>query len=376
LEITSAVTIDARSLGSGLTVDGQENSRIVNIMAAAGDFTFAGLTLTGGKTTEDNSTAIFDTQYSGAAIRSITSGNLTIDQSTVSGNRTEGSGADGGGIYARGDVTLTSSTISGNSTSGSQAHGGGIYTRGDVTIFLSTVTDNHSYAGDASGGGIWNHDDPIVIVGSIVAGNTAGDGNPDLRPGTGSLEVDFSLIGDTSDLTVGQLADINAGAGNLLDVDPMLAPLANNGGPTEAHALLLGSPAIDAGDPGAVAGVGNVPLYDQRGAPYDRIVGGRIDMGAVERDNAALPSDGKVDGLDYLVWAGNFGAGTATPAAQPAVTTASSTDEQLAAVDLALEDDYDTGATVADDPAVRKWQLSRAFNSVLEKASKRAARRR
>jgi hypothetical protein len=54
-----------------------------------------------------------------------------------------------------------------------------------------------------------------------------------------------------------------------------------------------------------------------------------------------------------------------------AATAASSTDEQHAAVDLALEDDYDTGATVADDPVVRQWQLSRAFDRVLKKRDKK-----
>ena len=44
-------------------------------------------------------------------------------------------------------------------------------------------------------------------------------------------------------------------------VDPLLGPLADNGGPTLTHALLPGSPAINAGDPTAVAGVGGVPVH-------------------------------------------------------------------------------------------------------------------
>ena len=65
-------------------------------------------------------------------------------------------------------------------------------------------------------------------------------------------------------------------------IDPLLGPLADNGGPTFTHALLPGSPAIDAGDPLAVAGSDGVPQFDQRGVPYSRVVGGRIDMGAFE----------------------------------------------------------------------------------------------
>ena len=68
-----------------------------------------------------------------------------------------------------------------------------------------------------------------------------------------------------------------------------MGPLADNGGfelPDGSHilthALLPGSPAINAGDLNAVAGVGGVPEFDQRGEPFGRIVGGRIDIGAFE----------------------------------------------------------------------------------------------
>ena len=70
--------------------------------------------------------------------------------------------------------------------------------------------------------------------------------------------------------------------------DPMLDSLADNGGPTPTHALLTLSPAIDAGDPDAEAGVDDVPLYDQRGLPFGRVADGdtdgtpRIDIGAYE----------------------------------------------------------------------------------------------
>jgi hypothetical protein len=58
----------------------------------------------------------------------------------------------------------------------------------------------------------------------------------------------------------------------------MLGPLQDNGGPTFTHALLTGSPAINAGDPSFTS----PPFYDQRGPGYDRVVGGRIDIGAFE----------------------------------------------------------------------------------------------
>ena len=98
----------------------------------------------------------------------------------------------------------------------------------------------------------------------------------------------------------------------------MLGPLAYNGGPVFVdgspmltRALLPGSPAIDAGDPAAVPGTNGVPEFDQRGRPWSRVEGGRIDMGAVESQANPLPGDynfnGVVDAADYSVWRDTVG---------------------------------------------------------------------
>ncbi|MCA9099922.1 MAG: hypothetical protein KDA63_02165, partial [Planctomycetales bacterium] len=84
-------------------------------------------------------------------------------------------------------------------------------------------------------------------------------------------------IGDGSGATV------TDGGGNLIGtaeapIDPLLGPLADNGGPTLTHALLPGSPAVDAGNPALTP----PPAFDQRGAPYVRFVGAAIDIGAYE----------------------------------------------------------------------------------------------
>ena len=176
MAIFEAVTIDASGLTSGLTIDAQRNSRIFNITATTGDFAIAGLTITGGRTRLEDA--------SGGAIRSLTDGNLTIDQSTISGNSTWGDYAKGGGIYAgggpftRGDVTLINSTVSGNSTAGESAYGGGISANHNVTLTNSTVSGNSTAGESAYGGGIYAGDN-VTLTDSTVNGNRTSGSSAD-----------------------------------------------------------------------------------------------------------------------------------------------------------------------------------------------------
>jgi len=393
LQITEALSIDATSLAAGLTIDAQRQSRIFHIAAKTGDFTIAGLSLTAGRTTDPQPPVQVAFGQDGdllggegGAIRSLTDGTLTIIDSTISGSRTEGDFAAGGGIYARGDVLLTRSDVTGNHTQGENAEGGGIYTLGDLLLTESTVSGNFTQganarggglfalgnvsldrshvrvnhtigafaagagiaAGDVEGGlgivsifnstvsgnftvgsaahgagiagwgpvfilhsdviyniafnpapvggGIWTHDDTISIANSIVALNSATGGSPDLRPGS-ALNAAFSLIGNNSGT---QLAGAPVGApdaaGNLIGtaaapIDPLLGSHADNGGPTITHALLDGSPAINAGDPGAAAGMAGVPQFDQRGVGFTRVARGRLDMGAFELQESSNDTD-------------------------------------------------------------------------------------
>jgi hypothetical protein len=108
-----------------------------------------------------------------------------------------------------------------------------------------------------------------------------------------------------------------------LVTDPGLRALLPNGGPTLTHALELDSPALDAGDPGAVAGVGDVPDNDQRGIGYVRVASGQIDIGAFESPSLAplivseptdFNEDGEVSGFDFLAWQLGLGKPNATKA--------------------------------------------------------------
>ena len=298
-------------------------------------------------------------------------GSATLTRSTVSDNYTSGSNADGGGVFASSHVTLTDSTVSRNRAVNALSGGvhseylttvsrstivnnsarfgaGGLYSGGaryiastisdstisgnsieigsgagilgnEVVVIRSTITENHAPHVASLGGGIYANVIPLVRS-SIVAGNTAGGGNHDLRRAGGLFIVQNSLIGDNSGTS---LVEAPVGApdanGNLIGgpvdglIDPQLGPLAYHGGPTLpdgskmlTHSLLPGSPAIDAGDPAAVAGVGSVPLFDQRGTPFSRVFAGRIDMGAYEAQSLALVVDTLVDESDGDYSMGDF----------------------------------------------------------------------
>ena len=82
--------------------------------------------------------------------------------------------------------------------------------------------------------------------------------------------------------------------GTVITSDPLLGPLADNGGPTFTHALPAGSPTINAGEPGFTP----PPDFDQRGV--QRVLFGRVDIGAYEFNDTALPPGGLVVGLSPL----------------------------------------------------------------------------
>jgi hypothetical protein len=209
-------------------------------------------------------------------------GTATISNSTISGNNASsaynsGLGV-GGGIDNLGTLTLNNTTLSGNSakTFGDVdcgvAYGGGIYSRSQtVTINNSTLSGNYAKNCDGIGygGGISGF---ATLQNTIVANSTSG-GNC-----RGTLSSNgYNLSSDnTCNFT---------GRGDVNNTDPILGPLQNNGGPTQTQALLSGSPAIDAGNPGGCTdGQGHLLKTDQRGKPRpDKEDKNGCDMGAYER---------------------------------------------------------------------------------------------
>jgi hypothetical protein len=168
LTATTDVTIDG---GAGVTIAGDQPSRVLEIGGTGTDVVLDHLTITGGRTAGD-------TEFGGGILaRSGTT--LTLSDSTLSGNGTVGGAAFGGGLCSFGDVTLTNSTVSGNFTTGF-AYGGGIFAV-NVTLTNSTVSDN-STAGGAAGGGMWVSD-RLTMTDCTVSGNSAaGPGGRWWRP--------------------------------------------------------------------------------------------------------------------------------------------------------------------------------------------------
>ncbi|MES2923950.1 MAG: choice-of-anchor Q domain-containing protein [Verrucomicrobiota bacterium] len=241
--------------GGGLTVSNCTLSRNSNRYGGVICLKGSAVATITNSTLSDN-----DAGFGGAIYTSDSTDAITIRSSTLSGN--DASGTGGGILTNGGPVTIANSTLSNNRAMGStNGRGGGIYVggaSGGTTITNSTLTKNYAYVGGnlSGGGGIFGG--PVNMSNTIVCGNF---GN---NPNIGSSTI--------------------TGTHNLIDQDAMLGVLTSNGGPTQTHALLAGSPAIDAGDPN----FNNTSTpYDQRGSVFLRKSSGAIDIGAYEVQGAA-----------------------------------------------------------------------------------------
>ena len=293
-----------------------------------------GIYNTFGTLTVSNSTIRRNFAFFGGGIANI-DGDAVIDRSTIANNRADRPyGGEGGGIFTHeGNLTITSSVISGNISE----DGGGIHSYTNLTgtqtttIINSTISGNLATTaglGGAEGGGVYNDHGLTIIRHSTITNNTApaglGSGVLSKADGTARTEVHSTIIsGNTnSDVdfvegfdnsfqsngfnligTGNALGDFNQSGDQTGVANPMLTQLSDHGGPSQTHALLPLSPAIDAGNPTAVAGVGDVPLFDQRGTSFTRVFdgdgagGARIDIGAFEKQNPGTPQSFIVDTL-------------------------------------------------------------------------------
>jgi hypothetical protein len=216
-------------------------------------------------------------------------GTLTLSACTLCGNSAGPGGAGGaagvpqspggpgaggsfGAIYSSGNATLTSCTLDNNSAASGALPGlvGGIRNDGVMTLIASTVTRNN---GQSVGGGIYNTS-TFSARNCLIGANNAASA-PD---GFGTfLSQGHNFIANNAG-NLGFFASDNdiIGSSNA-PINPVIAPLANNGGLTATVALRAGSPAIDTGDDALLsAGV----TTDQRGLP--RKTGAHVDIGSYE----------------------------------------------------------------------------------------------
>jgi hypothetical protein len=310
LQINHKVTINGSGAGK-LAVNG--NATFTVFDNGASNVTISGFTITngnGGISNPSGALTLSDSNVVNNVGGGIQNGNfacdacrpaLTITDSTVSGN-------SGGGISnANADLTVSNSTISGNSTTGngggiSSGAGGTNFHESTVTISNSTISGN-SAAGDGgaidNGGGFHGLASLLVsnstLSGNSATGNGGGIYNNSQQGGGATLELGGTILnagssgenifnngGMVTSLGYNVSSDNGGGfligPGDQINTDPMLGPLQDNGGPTFTHALLPGSPAIDAGNPSFTP----PPPYDQRGPGFARVVNGRIDIGSFE----------------------------------------------------------------------------------------------
>ena len=222
------------------------------------------LTMTG-STVSDNSG-----EHTGGIFNS---GKMTLVGSTVSGNAGRQAG---GGLTNSGALSLVNSTISGNRANGD---GGGIQNRGGLSLSSVTIANNLADGdgdGAGGGGGVAAVAGTVAVTNTVLAGNRAALGQASDCAGT------LVSYGYNAPVSASGCVLAGSSAGNQIGAEPGLAPLAANGGATLTHALLRGSPLIDAGDPTAC------PASDQRGvarpADGDHDGAAACDIGAYEAD--------------------------------------------------------------------------------------------
>jgi len=314
---------------ASLSISGNLLSRVINNSA---HLTISGLTIRNGESgagtgggilnagtgvlTINNSLITANRAQRGAGVFNSPGGTLQVTNSTFSANFTRlvdvGFDASGAGIYNGGVANITGSTFSSNDV---HDHGSGLYNAATATVANSTFSlgqaNNAAVYNDKNGSlqlnnvtitlnsgrkdatGLLSAGGSVSLANSIIAENhTVGGGNNTSLPDCGGTLTSggHNLVGNATGCS------ISAGTGDLLGSDlaplnPKLGPLTNNGGPTQTHTLLAGSPAIDAGSPAAPGSGGSAcEAADQRGFARPALGASSLtcDIGAVELGAASL----------------------------------------------------------------------------------------
>lgn len=301
LNITSNLVISATGATKPI-IDGNGNvltDTVLSIFSSV-TVTISGVTLQNGYLVGvanagtlmlNDSLVIGNTGVNGGGIQN-NFGTMTISNSTVSGNTS----SFGGGIFNLGVLTVTNSLIN-NNTCNNGLCGGAIYNgnygvnSGMLTIINTTIISN-------SIGTLYNYGGLVILRNSTLSSNDSGIRT--INSGTTRLSntivansacIDH-VVSDGYNLESGNSCGFTA-AGDITNTNPLLGPLADNGGSTLTLALLPGSAAIDAGNPVAPGSGGNAcEATDQRSffRPVDGNINGAAtcDIGAFEFGAVAL----------------------------------------------------------------------------------------
>jgi CSLREA domain-containing protein/uncharacterized repeat protein (TIGR01451 family) len=220
------------------------------------------------------------------------SGTVIITNSTIYGNSASQGGGISNGASSLNTMTLTNVTVSGNLANSA----GGILNGFKSTMHLNNVTianNTAQWSTDPTrgiGGGLLNGDQAVVTLqNTLIGGNFAVEAGSDCYSASRAAVLTsqgYNLIQNTAD------CDITGDTtGNITGQDPKVAILGNYGGIAPTHALLTGSPAIDAGNPSNPGSGGTAcTSLDERGIARPQPVGGRCDIGAFELQGGFLLS--------------------------------------------------------------------------------------
>ncbi len=296
LDIRDSVTI----IGSGRSstiINAAGIDRAFDLVTAGTTISISGMTIQGGAVSGDGgavnifsnvTAALIDCGISASGASGLgggikTSGTLFLNGVQISAS----SASSGGAIYNDRTAVVMNSTL--NANTATNGNGGAIWNTGassDLMLVNSTLSGNTA---TLSGGGLMNGN-AASLINVTIAGNSAVDGGGLHRGGLGTTLVRNSLIADNS-ITSGTGPDVNgaiSSLGNNLigntaggtgwvasdkqNVNPLLKPLADNGGPTLTRAVPANSPVVNA------ATITNAPAMDQRGLARDA----QPDIGAYE----------------------------------------------------------------------------------------------
>lgn len=399
LDITESLTLTGAG-PSATVIDGGGIDRVIHIpipFGGSADVTIRGVTITNGSlpnaSPSDGGGGVFAQRstlllvdcvvtnnrahYSGGLYNLI--GTATIVNCTFSGNDAPFSASRGGGIHNTGTLTIRNSTLSGNTAT--LGLGGGIYNNGGTVVILnSTVSGNSS----SIGGGVHNDSGgQVSIFSSTLSGNTGTVGVGGIQNG-GTLTLQNTIVGgggcagnpvtsNGHNLSTDSSCGLT-GPGDLPNTDPILGPLANNGGPTQTHATLAGSPAIDAVPTANCTDANNQALTtDQRGQP--RPFGPACDIGAYEGGTGACSLNvtttqdmvNSGDGVNSLREAiicanGTPGADTiSVPAGTYTLSLAGANEDATATGDLDITDSLTLNGAGAATTIIDGGALDRVF---------------